>query len=324
MARKVGQEAGTSRAAAAFRGCQFKFATYTRDSATGMDYADRRYYASTSGRFSSPDPYTASGGPSDPQTWNRYSYTRGDPINYNDRHGLYMAAADDIDEGDDEEEYDYPDVFGAFFFMGGRGGGGGGDGGGGGGGGDGLLGTKVGVMDRWNSLSPDCQNGLTAAVPVGSKTDPLTAATARLAALDRAIAKKATIGNAVGDYISWEAVAAIGIQEAGFRNIKQSRGGAGAGIFQIDLGVNPSVSRADAFDISFAAHWVAGYLLDTLGYLSSNVPGLSGDALQDAAFASYNAGAKAVATALNKGLSADSVTTAGQYGKNILNLMQCF
>ena len=64
-----------------------KFATYTRDGATGLDYADQRYYASTFGRFLTPDPYQASGGPSDPQTWNRYAYVRGDPMNFYDRSG---------------------------------------------------------------------------------------------------------------------------------------------------------------------------------------------------------------------------------------------
>jgi hypothetical protein len=28
-----------------------------------------------------PDPYIASGGPADPGSWNRYTYTRGDPVN---------------------------------------------------------------------------------------------------------------------------------------------------------------------------------------------------------------------------------------------------
>jgi RHS repeat-associated protein len=67
---------------------QVKFATYTRDSATGLDYADQRYYAASYGRFVSPDPYQASGGPSDPGSWNRYTYTRGDPINRFDPSGL--------------------------------------------------------------------------------------------------------------------------------------------------------------------------------------------------------------------------------------------
>src|SRR5258706_7658613 len=51
-----------------------KFASYTRDSTTALDYADQRYYTSTFGRFMSPDPYQASAGPADPGTWNRSAY----------------------------------------------------------------------------------------------------------------------------------------------------------------------------------------------------------------------------------------------------------
>ncbi len=67
---------------------QVKFATYTRDSATGNDYADQRYYTSVLGRFVTPDPYVASAGPGDPGSWNRYTYTRGDPVNRFDPFGL--------------------------------------------------------------------------------------------------------------------------------------------------------------------------------------------------------------------------------------------
>jgi len=70
---------------------QVKFATYTRDSATGLDYADQRYYGSTFGRFMTPDPYKAtSGGPGDqkyPLSWNRYDYVQGDPANFLDPGG---------------------------------------------------------------------------------------------------------------------------------------------------------------------------------------------------------------------------------------------
>ena len=41
----------------------------------------------TVGRFNTPDPYAASAGPNDPGSWNRYSYTRGDPINRRDPRG---------------------------------------------------------------------------------------------------------------------------------------------------------------------------------------------------------------------------------------------
>jgi RHS repeat-associated protein len=65
-----------------------KFATYTRDSYTGLDYADQRFYASTYGRFNAPDPDSGSADPSAPGSWNRYSYTLGDPVNGNDPSGL--------------------------------------------------------------------------------------------------------------------------------------------------------------------------------------------------------------------------------------------
>jgi RHS repeat-associated protein len=69
-----------------------QFATYTRDGATGLDYARNRYYTRTWGRFLSPDPYVASGGPADPGSWNRYAYVQGDPVNFNDPGGLLPAV----------------------------------------------------------------------------------------------------------------------------------------------------------------------------------------------------------------------------------------
>jgi RHS repeat-associated protein len=63
-----------------------KFTTDTRDSVTGLDYADQRCYASTFGRFMTPD--LGSGGAGNPGSLNRYSYTRGDPVNRHDPTGL--------------------------------------------------------------------------------------------------------------------------------------------------------------------------------------------------------------------------------------------
>jgi RHS repeat-associated protein len=71
-----------------------KFATYTRDAETGLDYAQNRYHSSGDGRFLSPDPYQASAGPEDPGSWNRYSYVGGDPINYYDPSGLAKFCPD--------------------------------------------------------------------------------------------------------------------------------------------------------------------------------------------------------------------------------------
>jgi RHS repeat-associated protein len=71
-----------------------KFATYFRDSETGLDYANNRYHQPGMGRFMSADPYKASGGTSDPGSWNRYAYTRGDPVNRADPGGLEDCSPD--------------------------------------------------------------------------------------------------------------------------------------------------------------------------------------------------------------------------------------
>ena len=79
---------------------QVKFATYTRDSATGNDYADQRYYTSTLGRFMTPDPYrsTPSGAATltDPGTWNHYAYTSSEPINRADPTGQDICDPEDL------------------------------------------------------------------------------------------------------------------------------------------------------------------------------------------------------------------------------------
>jgi RHS repeat-associated protein len=69
-----------------------KYATYTRDTLTGLDYAVNRYYSSIWGRFLSPDPYAGSARLSNPQSWNRYGYVSGDPVSGNDPSGLYLQA----------------------------------------------------------------------------------------------------------------------------------------------------------------------------------------------------------------------------------------
>ncbi|MEK6410027.1 MAG: RHS repeat-associated core domain-containing protein [Acidobacteriota bacterium] len=64
------------------------FTSYERDSETGSDYAVNRGYSPNVGRFQQADPYKASGYKVDPQSWNRYRYSRNDPINLIDRLGL--------------------------------------------------------------------------------------------------------------------------------------------------------------------------------------------------------------------------------------------
>jgi RHS repeat-associated protein len=97
-----------------------KYATYTRDTLTGLDYAMNRYYSSIWGRFLSPDPSWRSADPRTPQSWNRYTYALDDPANGMDPTGLDLG-----DDGSDGS--DYCDVNMCIDGGGGGGGGGGGD-----------------------------------------------------------------------------------------------------------------------------------------------------------------------------------------------------
>jgi RHS repeat-associated protein len=70
-----------------------KFTGKIRDVETGMDYFGARYYGSTQGRFTSPDPLFASGRGANPQTWNRYAYVLNNPLALVDPTGLIVANA---------------------------------------------------------------------------------------------------------------------------------------------------------------------------------------------------------------------------------------
>jgi RHS repeat-associated protein len=136
-----GEEVGTPSA-----NNTYKFASTYRDSATGLDYAVNRYYASGMGRFLTVD--RRSGHLKSPQSFNRYTYTRNDPINGTDPTGLNLwsriwGIIRSIFDGDGEQEEEWDD-------WGGWGGGGGGEVAqpelppeGGGGGGSGGVPTPV-------------------------------------------------------------------------------------------------------------------------------------------------------------------------------------
>jgi RHS repeat-associated protein len=76
-------------------GSPLKFAGMERDASSGIDYDHARYMASLGGRFLSTD--NVSGGPLDPQTWNRYSYARSNPIRLTDPTGLYVLGCNIVE-----------------------------------------------------------------------------------------------------------------------------------------------------------------------------------------------------------------------------------
>ncbi len=77
-----------------------KFGTYYRDDETGLDYAMNRYHEPGDGRFMTPDPIWVVRVPSDPGSWNRYSYSNGDPVNSYDPSGLVAVHVTGVVTGD--------------------------------------------------------------------------------------------------------------------------------------------------------------------------------------------------------------------------------
>lgn len=84
----------------------YLFTGYAYDSETGDYYADFREQSSTLGRFFSPDP--VSGDPTDPQSWNMYSYVENDPINGTDPFGLCDPNSKDYDTCVEKHPSDLP------------------------------------------------------------------------------------------------------------------------------------------------------------------------------------------------------------------------
>ena len=71
-----------------------KFTSYERDSESGLDFAQARYYGGNYGRFTSPDNFLNSTRPENPATWNLYAYVLNNPLRYVDPSGEIERDAD--------------------------------------------------------------------------------------------------------------------------------------------------------------------------------------------------------------------------------------
>jgi RHS repeat-associated protein len=69
-----------------------KFTGYERDGETQLDFAQARYFASSFGRFSSPDIPLMDQDSGDPQSWNLYIYAGNSPLKYTDPLGLWKQV----------------------------------------------------------------------------------------------------------------------------------------------------------------------------------------------------------------------------------------
>jgi hypothetical protein len=142
---------------------------------------------------------------------------------------------------------------------------------------------------------------------------------------------EALTGAAAGTGITPAFLAAVGIQETGFSNILQNcapgvawgaANCSGAGVFQIDVYQNPSVSQADAFNISTAAAWAANYLGGNMNKLGQEFPNLTATQLLQATAASYNLGVGGISG--NPNTIDQGTRPSNNYGSNVLAIMNCF
>jgi RHS repeat-associated protein len=85
-----------------------KFTTKERDTESGLDYFEARYYSSAQGRFTSVDPGNANATRKDPQSWNGYAYSRNNPLKYIDPDGFKYRLIDmNGNEFDDYSDEDF-------------------------------------------------------------------------------------------------------------------------------------------------------------------------------------------------------------------------
>jgi RHS repeat-associated protein len=75
-----------------------KFTGQMRDTESGLDFFNARYYSPAQGRFVSPDPDNAGFDMSDPQTWNGYAYVTNNPLAYIDPFGLQSVSSSSSSE----------------------------------------------------------------------------------------------------------------------------------------------------------------------------------------------------------------------------------
>jgi len=153
---------------------------------------------------------------------------------------------------------------------------------------------------------------------------PLALATAGAnnTALERVAENWGTIQSAAAtNGIDPALLAAIGVRETGFQNIAQIGGGKGAGVFQIDLGQNSNVTSSQAYNIQFAANFSANMLATNMTTLAAAHPNFSSAQLLQATAASYNFGTPNIS---GNPKTIDVGTAGGNYGSNVLGLMNCF
>jgi RHS repeat-associated protein len=91
-----------------------KFTGQERDSETGLDFFQARYFSAALGRFNSPDPSNAGASLFNPQSWNGYTYVTNNPLTLIDPSGA--SPLDWFDPSPDDPCADDPFICGGSGF----------------------------------------------------------------------------------------------------------------------------------------------------------------------------------------------------------------
>jgi RHS repeat-associated protein len=91
-----------------------KFTGQVRDTETGLDPLEARYFSQAQGRFTSTDPL--SGWASEPQSWNRYTYGLNNPLRFIDPTGFASWDANNGWVGDFQGERDCSTSIGCLYW----------------------------------------------------------------------------------------------------------------------------------------------------------------------------------------------------------------
>jgi RHS repeat-associated protein len=300
--------------------CASHFTGKERDTESGNDYFGARYYATSMGRFLSPDPSVLDNADlTNPQSLNLYAYALNNPLKYVDPTGLDQCVWDDGTTDDRPEDggatqQECTDQGGSWA-------------------GNTDATITVTASDSGNTITTydmGYMGGQIAFVPGAGCSSALSTANANAGAMNRYFNQyQNSINNAANaNGIDPGLLGAVGVRESGMQNIAQYGGGQGAGVFQIDLGANPGVQPAQAYNVDYAANFSANMLSSNMSFLAGAHPNFNSNQLAQATAATYNMGLGTHPKGKNISGNPNTIdkgTTGGNYGSNVVALMNnCF